>query len=48
MEQYPIHFDGSVQSSLSAITEEPNEPFQVTDEMRKYISANPYAPTVTE
>ena len=45
MENTPIHYDGRVQindennTNSAAIT---NEPFEMTDEIRKNISGNPY------
>ncbi|MBD8071431.1 hypothetical protein [Bacillus sp. PS06] len=42
MEGKPLHFDGSVQNDLTSDHDmKNNEPFVLTDEMRKVISGNP-------
>jgi len=44
MNQKPLHYDGSSLTefiSINDITE--NQVFEITDEMRKNIAANPYA-----
>ncbi|SFJ88312.1 hypothetical protein SAMN04487936_10563 [Halobacillus dabanensis] len=41
MKQKPIHYDGSGQVAENVETPV-DEPLEVTDEMRKNISANPY------
>ncbi|MFC0270830.1 hypothetical protein ACFFIX_05130 [Metabacillus herbersteinensis] len=41
MEQNPIHYDGSVQITNDS-TSESKAPFQITEEVRKNISGNPY------
>ncbi|WP_209121098.1 hypothetical protein [Alkalihalobacillus sp. BA299] len=42
METKPLHYDGSVQNSESLESEANNETFELTDEIRKNISGNPY------
>ncbi|MDP4550150.1 hypothetical protein Q9251_04550 [Alkalihalobacillus macyae] len=41
MNTKPLHYDGSKIYSAPS-TELPKEPFKMTDEIRKYISCNPY------
>jgi hypothetical protein len=45
MDQKPFHYDGSgVQLEHTASNESTeNEPFEITDEMRKNIGRNPYS-----
>ncbi len=43
MEQMPIHYDGSSQAASTAGESVVNEPFLMTDEMRKSIGRNPYS-----
>ncbi|WP_179865567.1 MULTISPECIES: hypothetical protein [unclassified Bacillus (in: firmicutes)] len=42
MENKPMHFDGSGMSEESFEQNFEQEDFQVTEEMRKSISGNPY------
>lgn len=43
MEKSPLHYDGSVQANEESKGEMVvNEPFVLTDEMRKNLSGNPY------
>ncbi|MBU8906834.1 hypothetical protein [Desertibacillus haloalkaliphilus] len=48
MENKPMHYDGSIQNSDVTNTNHTEEPFTLTDEMRKNISANPYQSTENE
>jgi hypothetical protein len=41
MESKPLHYDGSIQN-IDVIESEANEAFELTDEIRKNISGNPY------
>ncbi|WP_338786035.1 hypothetical protein [Metabacillus sp. FJAT-53654] len=41
MESKPLHYDGSIQN-VDVIESEVREAFELTDEMRKNISGNPY------
>ncbi|WP_462409083.1 hypothetical protein [Neobacillus sp. Marseille-QA0830] len=43
MEQKPFHYDGSLQPSPTENNHAVNEPFLMTDEMRKNIGKNPYS-----
>ncbi|MDN3014945.1 hypothetical protein PH210_01845 [Paenibacillus sp. BSR1-1] len=43
MEQKPVHYDGSSLTSQAANESVVNEPFLMTDEMRKSIGRNPYS-----
>jgi len=43
MENKPSHYDGSVQTGAGqGENQAAAEPFEITDEMRKNISGNPY------
>lgn len=43
MENKPLHYDGSIQNINEVKSEASNnEAFELTDEMRKNISGNPY------
>lgn len=42
MENKPLHFDGSLQNISASQSEVSVEPFVLTDEIRKTLSANPY------
>ncbi|WP_243296507.1 hypothetical protein [Bacillus litorisediminis] len=47
MENKPLHYDGSIQSNHQLENEESsNEAFEITEEMRKNISGNPYINTI--
>lgn len=49
LEQNPNYFDGSVQhENVSNNEPQSNEPFQLTDEMRRNIGGNPYYYSVNE
>jgi hypothetical protein len=41
MDQKPFYFDGSGKFDFT-LQNEPNEAFQITEEMRKKIGKNPY------
>ncbi|MCL6572022.1 MAG: hypothetical protein K6T88_10125 [Bacillus sp. (in: Bacteria)] len=42
MENKAIHYDGSVQMNDENNTNSVNEPFEITEEMRKNIYGNPF------
>ncbi|UCZ54675.1 hypothetical protein LGQ02_07980 [Bacillus shivajii] len=42
MENKPMHFDGSYQNSEQLINDQSHETVQLTDDMRKNISGNPF------
>ena len=42
MESKPLHYDRSIQNVDANDNEANNEVFELTDEMRKNISGNPY------
>lgn len=42
MEGKPLHYDGSVQQQDSTAVNSSEEPFILTDEMRRNIGSNPY------
>jgi hypothetical protein len=49
MENKPPHYDGSIQNNNDFKSEANNsEVFELTDEMRKNISGNPYMSNITE
>ncbi len=42
MDSKPLHYDGSIQNVDAFERDANNEAFELTDEMRKSISGNPY------
>jgi hypothetical protein len=46
MENKPFHYDGS--SHRTSVTPTENEPFELTEEMRRNIGANPFGAAVEE
>lgn len=43
MNEKPIHYDGSIQNNDSSTVDATiNEPFVITDEVRRNISGNPF------
>lgn len=49
MENKPLHYDGSIQDINDFKSEVNNsEVFELTDEIRKNISGNPYINHITE
>ncbi|SCB72295.1 hypothetical protein GA0061094_0053 [[Bacillus] enclensis] len=46
MENKPYHYDGSSHTASGAPTE--NEPFKLTEEMRKNLGANPFGAAAEE
>ena len=48
MENKPLHYDGSLQSLATNQSEAINEPFVITDEIRKSLSGNPFTNEKTE
>lgn len=49
LENTPLHYDGSIQNIDDLKSEANNsEAFELTDEIRKNISGNPYMSHITE